>query len=116
MVLNLFSIFDPSTSYGLGLNWRALVLGVAFVPFLKLLSFPRWAIVTRLIFKALSKEISSLFGSGKRVVVLVFISIFFLVLLSNLLGLVPYVFTPTRHLATTLRLALPLWLGYYSYG
>lgn len=33
-----------------------------------------------------------------------------------MLGLLPYVFTATRHLAITLAIALPLWLSFIIYG
>lgn len=39
---------------------------------------------------------------------LIFISLFIFILFNNLLGLAPYVFTASRHLAITLSLATPL--------
>ncbi|MCP4054887.1 MAG: F0F1 ATP synthase subunit A, partial [Mesoflavibacter sp.] len=42
---------------------------------------------------------------------LLFLSIFFFILLNNVIGLLPYVFTSSRHLSFTLSLSLPLWLG-----
>jgi len=60
----------------------------------------------------LEGELAALFG--RRVIpgtFRVFIGIFLLVIFSNFLGLVPYVFTGTSHLVITLRLGLPLWLG-----
>lgn len=40
-----------------------------------------------------------------------FFIFFFFILTSNFLGLLPYIFTRTRHLRLTLTLALPFWLG-----
>ena len=60
----------------------------------------------------LEGELAALFG--RRAVpgtFRVFIGAFILVIFSNFLGLVPYVFTGTSHLVITLRLGLPLWLG-----
>jgi len=37
-----------------------------------------------------------------------FISLFLFIIFNNLLGLLPYVFTASRHLSLTLVLALPL--------
>merc|ERR1711915_394941 len=39
-----------------------------------------------------------------------------LVLCSNFLGLLPYVFTPSRHLRYSVSLSLPIWLGYILYS
>ena len=38
--------------------------------------------------------------------------LFFFILYSNFIGLFPYIFTSTSHLTITVRLILPLWLGY----
>ena len=40
------------------------------------------------------------------------VRLFYCIVYSNFLGLFPYVFTATRHLVVTVRLILPLWLGY----
>jgi len=42
---------------------------------------------------------------------LILLRIFVFVIITNFLGLMPYVFTSSSHLRFTLRLALPLWLG-----
>nr|YP_003289007.1 ATP synthase F0 subunit 6 [Causus defilippii]ACY09600.1 ATP synthase F0 subunit 6 [Causus defilippii] len=39
------------------------------------------------------------------------VSLFILILLSNLLGLLPYTFTPTSQLSMNMALAIPLWLA-----
>merc|ERR1712062_657743 len=36
---------------------------------------------------------------------------YFFFLFSNFIGLIPYIFTRTRHLSITLVIALPIWLG-----
>lgn len=56
----------------------------------------------------LSREILALlFGKTKQRVV-VFVSLFVWVRASNSMSLLPYIFTPSRHLVVRLRLALPL--------
>lgn len=42
---------------------------------------------------------------------IIFVAFFIYILLSNFLGLFPYVFTASRHLVFTLALSLPVWLG-----
>jgi len=46
----------------------------------------------------------------------VFLAFFSFIALRNSLGLIPYVFTVSRHLVVTLGLALPLCLGFFSQG
>merc|ERR1712105_267163 len=45
-----------------------------------------------------------------------FISIFFFIIFSNFIGLIPYIFTRTSHLSITIVLALPIWLGTIFYS
>lgn len=60
----------------------------------------------------LKNELSAVFGEGELPgISYLFIRIFLFILFSNLMGLMPYVFTRTSHLSVTLVLALPLWLG-----
>lgn len=42
----------------------------------------------------------------------IFISVFLFIAINNRLGLLPYVFTSSRHLVFTFSLGIPLWLGF----
>ena len=44
------------------------------------------------------------------------ISIFLFIMLNNTFGLVPYIFTSSRHMTFTISLALPLWLGHIIFA
>merc|ERR1711997_664380 len=60
----------------------------------------------------LKKELDAVFGDIMiQGTIFVFISFFFFIIFSNFIGLIPYIFTRTRHLSITLVLALPIWLG-----
>jgi len=43
---------------------------------------------------------------------LFFLTTFFFIIFTNVIGLLPYVFTSRRHLSFTLAISLPVWLGY----
>merc|ERR1712048_1380994 len=45
-----------------------------------------------------------------------FVSFFLFISCVNFLGLFPYIFTSSSHLRITVRVALPLWLGYIIYS
>merc|ERR1711997_1014476 len=60
----------------------------------------------------LKKELDSVFGELRTPgTIFIFISVFFFIIFSNFIGLIPYIFTRTSHLSITLVLALPVWLG-----
>lgn len=116
MITNLFSIFDPSARIGGRINWISMAIGVLIYPISKYRINSRWLNLRISISKRLLKEIKLLLPYSSLRAVLVFISLFIFIILNNRLGLVPYIFTATRHLVITLRVALPLWLGYFRYG
>lgn len=70
---------------------------------------------SKLIF-LLHKELKILLSNNNKGTTLLFVSLFRFIIFNNLLGLVPYVFTSSRHLVITLGLALPLWLRFILYG
>lgn len=118
MIINLFSIFDPSTNiFNLSLNWISSFLGLLIFPIIF------WFLPSRLshfwnkIFFTLHKEFKTLIGPNSfNGTTLIFISLFTFILFNNFLGLFPYIFTRTRHITITLSLALPLWLRFILFG
>lgn len=117
MIANLFSIFDPVASLGLPANWFASFLGVSLIPWVFWVEPNRHFKLFRLVRSQLHTEFKTLVGpSSSNGHTIIFITLFVLVLFNNFLGLIPYVFTSTSHLAITLTLALPLWLGFIIYG
>lgn len=118
MIINLFSIFDPSTNIiNLSLNWTRTMIGVLFFPIMFWFIPSRSSTFWNKIFYTLHFEFKTLLGiSSFRGSTFIFISLFRLILFNNFLGLFPYIFTRTRHITITLSLALPLWLGFILYG
>lgn len=116
MIINLFSVFDPSSSLGWSLNLVSRSVGLILYPFSKWRVPSRILRIVRLMALTLYNEIKQLLSNKSKRTRVIFISLFIFILVNNLIGLPPYVFTSTRHLATTLRLALPLWIGYFFYG
>jgi len=118
MIINLFSIFDPSTNIlNLSLNWIRTLLGILFFPLLFWLIPSRIYLFWNKIFSILHNEFKTLLGISRfKGTTFIFISLFTLILFNNFLGLFPYIFTRTSHIAFTLSLALPLWLRFILYG
>jgi len=114
MIINLFSSFDPSSNWRLSLNWIRALLRLIIIPPIIWLIPSRINFIWIIILNYLNKEFRVLIGKNKET--LIFISLFSLILINNFIGLFPYIFTRTRHIAITLSLALPLWLTFIIYG
>ncbi len=118
MIINLFSIFDPSTNiFNLSLNWISSFLGILFFPMIFWFFPSRIIIFWNKIFRTLHKEFKILIGVHSfNGTTFIFISLFTFILFNNFLGLFPYIFTSTSHLTISLSLALPLWLSFIIFG
>nr|UFZ13103.1 ATP synthase F0 subunit 6 [Protohermes spectabilis] len=117
MMTNLFSVFDPSSSFNLSLNWLSTFLGLLIIPMMYWILPSRFNFMWFNILNTLHNEFKTLLGTtGHTGSTFIFVSLFSLILFNNFLGLFPYIFTSTSHLTLTLSLALPLWLSFILYG
>nr|ALO64760.1 ATP synthase F0 subunit 6 [Andrena bicolor] len=116
MMTNLFSIFDPSTSTITSMNWISLLIP------LTLMQFNYWLVPSRmnmswsLLNKFMFMEFKLLTKKSMFINLIIFISLMKMIMLFNLLGLFPYIFTPTSHLNVNLSLSLTLWISFMIYG
>nr|AYM85003.1 ATP synthase F0 subunit 6 [Copiocera sp. OR333] len=115
---NLFSTFDPSTNiFNLSLNWTSTLLGLILIPSLFWLTSSRINIIWNNINLNLHNEFKTLLGSNSlNGTTFMFISIFIMMLFNNFMGLFPYIFTSTSHLAMTFTIALPMWFSFMLFG
>nr|YP_010946587.1 ATP synthase F0 subunit 6 [Margattea multipunctata]WGO57305.1 ATP synthase F0 subunit 6 [Margattea multipunctata] len=119
MMVNLFSVFDPSTSImNLSLNWLSTMIGLLIIPSGFWIIPSRHMIMWNMINLKLHQEFKTLLGfnSINKGSSFIFISLFSLIMFNNFLGLFPYIFTSTSHLVLTLSLALPLWMTFMLFG
>nr|UAM92168.1 ATP synthase F0 subunit 6 [Deleaster bactrianus] len=116
MMTNLFSSFDPLTSFNLSLNWMSTFLGILILPTSFWLIPSRYNYLWINVMYTLHKEFKTLMNSSFKGGTLIFISLFTMILFNNFLGLFPYIFTSSSHLIMTLTLSLPLWLSFMIYG
>nr|ALO76886.1 ATP synthase F0 subunit 6 [Propalticus sp. PRO01] len=116
MMANLFSSFDPSTSFNFSLNWLSSLIGLLIIPPMFWLIPSRMNLFWIKLINILHKEFKILLNSNLKGNTLIFISLFSFILMNNFLGLFPYIFTSTSHLILTLSLSLILWLSFMIYG
>lgn len=117
MITRLFSVFEPSSRIiNLPLNWLSTFLGFLFVPYLLWASPSRWSLLWSKVNSALHNEFVNILNPKQKINTIIFISLFSFIVFNNSLGLFPYVFTRSRHLAITLALSLPLWLTFILFG
>nr|QWZ46353.1 ATP synthase F0 subunit 6 [Pelecyphorus contortus] len=114
--MNLFSSFDPSSNWNMSLNWMSTMIGFLLIPSMFWFIPSRLTFIWTKIITTLHKEFKNLLGNKIKGSTLIFISLFTLILFNNFIGLFPYVFTSTSHMALTISLALPLWLTFMLFG
>lgn len=115
MIINLFNIFDPSTSINYSLNWIRIILITILFPFQYWLIPSRYIIFWNLIIKFIYKEFKILISySYSNIIIL--ISLFLIILFNNFIGLFPYIFTASRHIRFCLSLSLTIWLSIIIYS
>nr|UAA82143.1 ATP synthase F0 subunit 6 [Platyneura mayri] len=117
MLMNLFSIFDPSTSMYMSLNWLSSIYVILFIPNLYWLIPSRWNMLIMIIFNKLIFEFKLLMNLNLNIMnMILFISLFIWILLNNFLGMFPYIFTSSSHLIFSMTYSLMFWLAFMIFG
>nr|YP_009000534.1 ATP synthase F0 subunit 6 [Breviceps adspersus]BAO42889.1 ATPase subunit 6 [Breviceps adspersus] len=112
MILNLFNQFTPPTILGFPVIIISLLIPLLLLP----TPTNRW-ITNRLmtvqssLLKAFTKQIFMPMSLKSLNWALILSSLMFMLTNLNLIGLLPYTFTPTTQLSMNLGLAIPLWLA-----
>nr|AGG40647.1 ATP synthase F0 subunit 6 [Atta laevigata] len=114
-MMNLFSIFDPSTSPSFTLNWLSIFILFFMLPYQFWLLPSRitflWILLTNYIFNEFKILISYSFSN-----IIIFTSLILFIFLNNFLGLFPYIFTASSHMSFCLSLSLSLWISLMLYS
>nr|AOY39491.1 ATP synthase F0 subunit 6 [Scolytinae sp. BMNH 1039965] len=116
MMANLFSSFDPSSFPILSLNWISSLL-IMMIPSTFWLIPSRWNLLWIKLILTMHNEFKILIkNSMNKGSTLLFTSLFTFIMINNFMGLFPYIFTSSSHMAFTLSLSLPLWLSFMIFG
>nr|AFI23452.1 ATP synthase F0 subunit 6 [Ceratocombus sp. HL-2012] len=115
MMTNLFSAFDPSTSFNISLNWTSTFIMILIMPYMYWCIPSRYMMTIMLMMNFLIKEFKIILNKNKGFLIMI-ISLFMFILWNNVMGLMPYVFTSSSHLVFTLSMALPMWMSIMMFG
>nr|YP_010310352.1 ATP synthase F0 subunit 6 [Paramarcius puncticeps]UMY75887.1 ATP synthase F0 subunit 6 [Paramarcius puncticeps] len=116
MMTNLFSSFDPSTSIYLSFNWLSTITCFMLIPLTYWFLPNRMIMMKMLVMNVLNKEFKMIMNYKMKGSLLMMMSMFSFIMINNLMGLLPYIFTSSSHLTFSLSLALPLWLTLMIFG
>nr|YP_008757719.1 ATP synthase F0 subunit 6 [Cavariella salicicola]AGF93736.1 ATP synthase F0 subunit 6 [Cavariella salicicola] len=112
MMMNLFNIFDPSTTLlNLEFNWISTLLIILLMPnFLWIMpNRINWMLFKML--NMLNNEMLMLYKMKKiKSPAFMFVSLFMFILMNNFFSLFPYIFSSSSHMIFSITLALPFWL------
>jgi len=118
IITNLFSVFDPSSSlFNYSLNWISSILFlIILIPTFWVV--PRkFSVVLKLVINKLHREFKTLLGPTSFIgSTTIFVAIFLFIVINNFIGLFPYIFTASSHIALTITLSLPLWVSFILFG
>lgn len=110
---NLFSVFDPNVINGLALNWLSTFFILWVIPRVFWLAWSQAFTIISIMVNFVYGEFLAI--AGKTIVpgaLLLYVRVFAFIGANNFFGLVPYIFTSSRHLTFSVALALPLWIGH----
>nr|YP_010350349.1 ATP synthase F0 subunit 6 [Ixodes fecialis]UOK09778.1 ATP synthase subunit 6 [Ixodes fecialis] len=115
MMMNLFSIFDPSTSSMLSFNWIS-ILSILLMPMFYWVIPSRFQMTWKKIMINIAQEMKTNLQKKNHKFLLIFITLFMTIMMSNTMGLIPYVFTASSHIMFSMLFAFPIWLSLMLYG
>ena len=114
MLVDIFSSFDDNNQVFISLYflmWTFSLVVVLIFSSRYWVTSPRWVMIIHTFKDTISSQVFRSFGLNLGGFMNVITGLFLFLIFLNLSGLIPYVFSPTRHLAVSLSLGLPLWIS-----
>nr|YP_009172221.1 ATP synthase F0 subunit 6 [Cyrtarachne nagasakiensis]ALF36378.1 ATP synthase F0 subunit 6 [Cyrtarachne nagasakiensis] len=114
--MNLFSVFDPTSYFNISLNWVIILL--MFIMFPMKYYLLRSGVQNNILNFSfqVNKMFNEVAGSSKLALVFVCVVTFMYLIISNLLGLFPFIFTSTAHPMITMGVGLVFWMTFFLMG
>jgi len=116
MMINLFSIFDPTSYFSLSINWLAIFIIFIVFPFnIFYLNSLGQKGVSRLL-KGVNLIFRDISESNYLGITFVVVVTFIYLVIRNLIGLFPFIFTFTAHPVITLGIGITFWISFFLIG
>nr|AKL90663.1 ATP synthase F0 subunit 6 [Naria spurca] len=114
MLVDIFSSFDDNNQVFMSLYMLMWFFSLATILLFSSwywVTSPRWSTVIMIFKDTVTSQIFRSFGLNLGGFINVMAGLFLFLIFINLSGMIPYVFSPTSHLAVSLSLGLPFWLS-----
>nr|YP_009743684.1 ATP synthase F0 subunit 6 [Notocochlis gualtieriana]QIE12001.1 ATP synthase F0 subunit 6 [Notocochlis gualtieriana] len=114
MLVDIFSSFDDSNQVFMSMYFLMWIFSLCIILIFSSsywISLPSWSSYISIFKDTGSSQIFRSFGLNLGGFLNLISALFLFLIFMNLAGLIPYVFSPTSHLAVSLSLGLPLWLS-----
>nr|UYX79085.1 ATP synthase subunit 6 [Unedogemmula unedo] len=114
MFMDIFSSFDDNNQVFMSLYvlmWIFSLMTIVFFSSSYWVMLPRWSSIISIFKDTVSSQIFRSYGMNMGGFMNIVTGLFLFLIVMNLSGLIPYVFSPTSHLAISLSLGLPFWLS-----
>nr|YP_010713527.1 ATP synthase F0 subunit 6 [Lyncina vitellus]WDA98659.1 ATPase subunit 6 [Lyncina vitellus] len=114
MLVDIFSSFDDNNQVFMSLYmlmWFFSLMSILLFSSWYWVMSPRWSTMIMIFKDTVTSQIFRSFGLNLGGFINIVTGLFLFLIFVNLSGLVPYVFSPTSHLAVSLSLGLPFWLS-----
>nr|YP_009072493.1 ATP synthase F0 subunit 6 [Oxyopes sertatus]AIP86897.1 ATP synthase F0 subunit 6 [Oxyopes sertatus] len=114
--MSLFSVFDPTSYFGLSLNWLIVFMILLYFPMKFYLIESGLMLIFKILFVSVSKVFKEVSIPNHMALNFLCVMTFMYLVFSNMLGLFPFIFTMTAHPLITLGLGVVFWLSFFLMG
>nr|AZL93235.1 ATP synthase F0 subunit 6 [Exallonyx sp. ZJUH_2016014] len=117
MMMNLFSMFDSSTSMNYSLNWLMPMFLLLFLPIFFWVIPSRSLIILYKMIYLIKMEINIILSKKINMLnTLMPTSMFMMILINNLMGMPPYTYTITSQMPFTMAMSFTFWMTTMIYS
>jgi len=116
MIINLFSVFDPTSYFGISLNWIIIFIVIIYIPSKYYLLDSGLLNNFKIIFHQVRKVFNEVSFPNNLAINFIVVTTFIYLIIINLIGLFPFVFTSSAHPIITLGWGVVFWLSFFIIG